>query len=177
LPVRWSLFSVPLVPANPYFEILTALARAKVDFIVGGGVACVLHGVERVTMDVDLAVLMQPANLNGFLGVMRKLGLNPRVPIPPETLLQPETIRMLVEEKQALVFTFLDPDRPVRQVDIFPRPDLSYESLLPDAEWIELNQVRVRVIGRRRLLAIKLGIQPPRLKDAMDIDYLRRHVD
>ncbi len=163
--------------ANPYFEILTALARAKVDFIVGGGVACVLHGVERVTMDVDLAVLMQPANLGGFLGVMQRLGLKPRVPISPESLLQPETIRMLVEEKHALVFTFLDPDRPVRQVDIFLRPDLAYESLLPDSEWVELDEVRIRVIGKRRLLAIKLGIQPPRLKDALDIDFLRQHVD
>ena len=49
---------------DPYREILSALAGAKVDFIIGGGVACVLQGVERVTMDVDLAVSMLPPNLN-----------------------------------------------------------------------------------------------------------------
>lgn len=164
-------------PANPYFEILSALHGAGVEFIVGGGVACVLHGVERVTMDVDLAVLMQPANLGRFLKVMANLGLKPRVPIPPESLLEPETIRMMLEEKHALVFSFLDPDRPIRHVDMFLRPDLAYESLLPDSEWVALGSLRLRVVGKRRLLAIKLGIQPPRLKDALDIEFLRRHVD
>jgi hypothetical protein len=162
---------------NPYFEILSALHHAGVEFIVGGGVACVLHGVERVTMDVDLAILMQPENLGRFLGVMAELGLQPRVPIPPEALLKPETIRMMVEEKHALVFSFLDPDRPIRHVDMFLRPELAYESLLPDSEWVALGDLRVRVIGKRRLLAIKLGIQPPRLKDALDIEFLRRHVE
>ncbi len=128
-------------------------------------------------MDVDLAVLMQPANLGRFLAVMDQLGLKPRGPIPPESLLQAETVRQMVEEKHALVFSFLDPDRPVRHVDIFLRPDLSYEALVGDTEWIELGGYRVRVIGKRRLLAIKLCIQPPRLKDAMDIEYLRKHVE
>lgn len=164
-------------PGNPYFEILSALHRARVEFIVGGGVACVLHGVERVTMDVDLAILMRPDNLGRFLGVMADLGLKPRVPIPTEALLQPETIRMMVEEKHALVFSFLDPDRPIRHVDMFLRPELGYESLLPDAEWITVGDIRLRVISKRRLLAIKLGIQPPRLKDALDIEFLRRHVE
>ena len=45
---------------GPYEEILRSLADARIEFIVGGGVACVFHGVERVTMDVDVAVQMQP---------------------------------------------------------------------------------------------------------------------
>lgn len=38
---------------NPYREILAAPSNAQVDFIIGGGVACVLQGVERVTMDIE----------------------------------------------------------------------------------------------------------------------------
>jgi hypothetical protein len=37
-------------------ETLVTLADAGVEFAVGGGVACVLHGVERVTLDLDVAV-------------------------------------------------------------------------------------------------------------------------
>lgn len=159
---------------NPYFDILHALSDAKVEFIIGGGVACVLHGVERVTMDIDLSVHMVPANLDNFLGVMARLGLRPRVPIDPTTLLDPAVIRMMIEEKHALVFSFLDPDRPIRHVDMFLTADLSYESLLPDSEWVELNGVQVRIVGRKRLLAIKLAIRPPRAKDALDIEFLSR---
>jgi len=161
---------------DPYREILSTLAEARVDFIVGDGVACVIHGVERVTMDVDLAVLMSPANLSGFLAVMRQLKLQPRVPVPPETLLDLDAVRSMVEEKHALVFSFLDPDAPVRHVDIFLHPDLSYQSLLPDTEWVDLDGFSVRILNKQKLLTLKLGIQPPRAKDAIDIEFLRRHV-
>jgi hypothetical protein len=161
---------------DPYREILSELARARVEFIVGGGVACVLHGVERVTMDVDLAVLMAPGNLRAFLVVMERLGLRPRVPVPPEALLDPAAVRTFTDDKHALVFTFLDPDAPVRQVDIFLRADLSYEALLPDSEWIDLSGFSVRLLTMRKLLSIKLGIVPARAKDAVDIEFLRDHV-
>lgn len=72
---------------DPYYQILTELARARVEFVLGGGLACVLQGAERVTMDVDIAVLMSPPNFQGFLAVMDRLGLKPRVPVPPQQLL------------------------------------------------------------------------------------------
>ncbi len=158
---------------GPYEEILCALAQADIEFIVGGGVACVLHGVERVTMDVDVAVQMQSDNFGRFLAVMNQLGLKPRVPISPDSLLDPRTVRMMVEEKHALVFSFIDPDRPFRHVDLFLKDDLSYASLINDVEWKELHGLRVRVVSRRRLLEIKQAIQPPRAKDVIDIEWLR----
>jgi predicted nucleotidyltransferase len=160
---------------SPYHEILKSLVDAEVDFIVGGGVACVLHGVERVTMDVDLAVHMQPENFNRFVTVMGTLGLRSRAPVRPQALLDPAFVRMLIDEKHALVFTFVDPDKPYRQVDVFLTVDMAYESLLPDTEWVELGGYRVRIINRSRLLAIKRAIVPSRLKDKLDIEFLSRH--
>lgn len=161
---------------DPYREILAALTKARVEFIIGGGVACVLQGVERVTMDVDLAVAMTSGNLPAFLRVMNECGLKPRVPIAPETLLDSRVVKAIVEEKHALVFSFLDPDQPIRHVDIFLRPDLSFETLLPESEWVELGDFSVRILTKKKLLALKLGIHPPRAKDLLDIEFLRRHV-
>ena len=127
-------------------------------------------------MDVDLAVSMLPTNLPIFLRVMRELGLQPRVPIAPESLLNPVVVKAMVEEKHALVFSFLDPDAPIRHVDIFLRSDLSYEALLPESEWVRLGDISVRILTKKKLLSVKLGIQPPRAKDLLDIEFLRRHV-
>lgn len=121
---------------SPYAEILQALHTAQVDFIVGGGVACVLHGVERVTMDIDLSVHMKPDNLGRFFTVMVNLGLKPRVPVSPSVLLDPRTVQALIEEKNVLVFSFIDPDRPLRHVEMFLTADLSFESLLPESGWV-----------------------------------------
>ena len=119
---------------------------------------------------------MLPTNLPIFLRVMRELGLQPRVPIAPESLLHPVVVKAMVEEKHALVFSFLDPDAPIRHVDIFLRSDLSYEALLPQSEWVRFGDISVRILTKKKLLSVKLGIQPPRAKDLLDIEFLRRHV-
>lgn len=159
-----------------YEEILTALVDAKVDFIIGGGVACVLHGVERVTLDVDIAVATNDQNFSKFLDVMQRLGLKPRVPVDPLSLLDEKVLAHIIYEKQALVFSFLDPDRPTRQVDMFLRNDLNHSAMANHIEMVELHGKTLKVVSKDKLLEIKLAIDPPRLKDQIDIEFLKKHV-
>jgi len=49
---------------NNLKEMLVTLADADMEFVVGGGVACVLHGVEPVTLDLDVAVQLNAPNLD-----------------------------------------------------------------------------------------------------------------
>jgi len=79
-----------------YEEILSTLVDSGVDFIIAGGVACVLHGVERVTLDVDIAVALDRGNFTKFLDSMKKLRLQPRVPIDPLTLLDENVISSII---------------------------------------------------------------------------------
>ncbi len=111
--------------SNHINEILFALADEGVEFVVGGGVAAVLHGVERVTLDIDLALRMNEPNMEKFLRVMGRLGFRNRVPVPARELLNAEAVRRMIEEKHALVFSFIDPDKPLRHVDIFLTKELS----------------------------------------------------
>src|SRR5205823_11136626 len=94
--------------SNHINEILFALTDAEVEFVVGGGVAAVLHGVERVTLDIDLALDMDPANVEKFLRVMQDLRLQPRAPVPARDLMSHEAVQRMVAEKGALVFSFVD---------------------------------------------------------------------
>lgn len=159
-----------------YEEILAALVDAEVDFIIGGGVACVLHGVERVTMDVDLAVATDYENFSKFLDVMERLGLKPRVPIDPLSLLNDKVLAHIIHEKKALVFSFVDPDRPTRHVDMFLRSDLNHSALVDHVETLEFHGKSLKVVTKEKLLEIKLAIDPPRLKDQIDIEFLRKYV-
>jgi hypothetical protein len=152
--------------------ILNALSDAGVEFIVGGGMACILQGVERLTMDVDVAVMMQEKNWERLVKVTENLGLIPRVPLNPRSLIDPAVRRVVLDEKKAIVFTFLHPDRPSLQLDVFLRPDLAYEVLLKDAQWMNLEERKIQVLNRQKLLALKKAIQPPRPKDLLDIAAL-----
>ena len=160
--------------SNHINEILFALADAEVEFVVGGGVAAVLHGVERVTLDIDLALDMEPANVEKFLHVMQQLGLQPRVTVPARDLMSREAVQRMIAEKGALVFSFVDFDRPLRHVDIFLQDNLSFEELSRDAREVVIENRKIKIIGIAKLLEIKRAISPLRDKDLIDIKELER---
>jgi len=80
-------------------EILCTLSDYHVDFVVAGGVAMVLHGVERTTLDLDVAVSLEPGNLRRFLQALASLRLVPRAPVPAEIILDQQRIAELIREK------------------------------------------------------------------------------
>lgn len=47
-----------------FIEILEAFDKHGVDYILIGGVAIILHGMERLTRDIDLFVKMVPENID-----------------------------------------------------------------------------------------------------------------
>ena len=160
--------------SNHINEILLALTDAEVEFIVGGGVAAVLHGVERVTLDIDLALDMEPANVEKFLEVMHKLRLKPRVPVPARDLMSREAVQRMVAEKGALVFSFVDFDRPLRHVDIFLQGNLSFQELSRGARKIMIENRVIKIMGIDKLLETKRAITPLRDKDLIDIKQLEK---
>ncbi|MCR9145552.1 MAG: nucleotidyl transferase AbiEii/AbiGii toxin family protein [bacterium] len=157
---------------NHLQNLLLSLSRAGVRFVVCGGVAAVLHGVERLTVDLDVSVEMSGENLERFLSVLAKLGLEPRVPVPAEALLDPEKIDWMVQEKNALVFTFIDPENLYRQLDVFLAPGFAYEILIKNADRISIDGQEISVLSIPELLAMKRRVDPPRDKDLLDIRAL-----
>lgn len=159
---------------NHLREIIIGLADSGVDFVVAGGVACVLHGVERFTLDLDISVALERSNVERFIKVMAENKLVPRVPVPPESLLDSEFRKMIVEEKNALVFTFIDLEDPRKHVDMFLTDELAFEVMDDECDVIELEGRDVKIASALKLLELKESIDPPREKDQIDISYLKR---
>jgi hypothetical protein len=159
---------------NHLKEILLTLADRGVEFVVGGGVACVLHGVERVTLDVDVAVQMTGQNLERLIGAVEILKLRPRVPVSLADLGDPDFVRSMVVEKGALVFSLTDVERPLRHLDIFLHPALSFERLSQGAVWFDIGPAKIRVVSKELLMTIKREIKPLRPKDVLDLDELAK---
>ena len=62
------------------------------------------------------------------------------------------------------------------QLDVFLRPELSYESLRAHSDWMELADIRLKILSPSKLLELKKGIQPARSKDLLDISVLESKV-
>jgi hypothetical protein len=155
-------------------EILCTLHDRGIDFVVAGGVAAVLHGVERMTLDLDVAVSLDPDNLKSFLSALDQLRLVPRAPIPPDTILDAARVEELVREKNALVFTFWNPQEPYRQIDMFLTRENSFDDLVADAHALTIRGRTIRVASRRKLIEMKSRVRPIREKDLGDIEALTK---
>ena len=153
-------------------DMLIFFAARGVRLVIGGGVAVVLHGGERMTMDLDIALDMEPKNVQRFLGAVEELEMVPRAPIPPETLLDQAAIEHIIAEKQALVFTFIDLKNPFKQIDIFLTQEHCYDVLVKDSVPLEIEGHQLRVVSPDKLIEMKKSVHPMRTKDLMDIHML-----
>jgi hypothetical protein len=56
-----------------FLDIMGALSAADVDYILIGGFAVILHGLSRLTADIDLFVKPESENLNRLKKALRKV--------------------------------------------------------------------------------------------------------
>ena len=154
-------------------DILCVLVDKGVQFVVAGGAAVVLHGIQRMTLDLDIAVSPDQTNLRRFISALRQLKFIPRAPVPAETILNRELVEMLVREKNALVFTFWCPGEPYKQVDMFLTHENSFDGLVADARLFPVCGRSVLVASRQKLIEMKRRVQPIRDQDLSDIQALQ----
>ena len=123
-----------------FLEILSALVRHEVAFIVVGGVAAVLEGAPVMTFDVDVVYARDPENNQRLLAALREL--NARYKDPGGRSIVPDAER-LQSMNVHLLETDLGPlDLPVRL-----RGDLEYPALLERSVGHDLGGFAVTVLA------------------------------
>ncbi len=151
-------------------DILSALNAADVDYVVVGGVAVVLRGHVRTTVDLDLALDLTSDNVMSALAVLAAAGLRPRLPVPAEQFADEPTRAQWVEERNLVAFTLHDPDDPLTEVDLLATTPVPYAELAADADWITIRDVQVLAASVVHLVAMKQHSGRP--QDLADIAAL-----
>jgi hypothetical protein len=160
---------------EPYHATLfRELGNAGVSYVLCGGLAIVLHGLHRFTADIDLAVALDAENLLRFIEVVTRLGYRPRAPVPAGAFVDPENRCRWGKEKNATVFTFVDPALPYRQIDVFLDDPLPFAALHAQSILEHGEGYAVRIASLEHLLVMKQKIQPPRPQDTFDIQMLEK---
>lgn len=134
--------------------MLRVLLEQGVDFVVCGGVACIMHGVSRTTVDIDLAVRLTDDNLRRLIAGVRALGMQPRIPEPMEALLDPQRRQAWIEQKKAVVYTLVSPRHP-RQIDVFMEYPIQFDDLKRRANSMVGEGVTVLISSKADLIAAK----------------------
>lgn len=134
--------------------LVRALVDANVEFIVIGGVAAILHGVSRVTSDLDIAAPLSRDNLERLLRA-----LEPHRPVHatrPDLRLLDEPIERLMTFRLLLIETALG------RLDVLPRVEPIGDYGVLQAVDMTLAGHVVRVIERHQLITVKESLSRPK---------------
>jgi hypothetical protein len=153
-----------------YKSIFDALSAHKIRYVVVGGVAVVLHGVVRLTADLDLAISLDPDNLKKFVEVMDELGFTPRAPVGVQEFVSPACRASWKKEKGMVAFTFYHPQKTIQQVDVFIEDIIPFADLERDAVTFDIFGINVKVVSFPHLKQLKLISGRP--EDMADLEAL-----
>ncbi len=136
-------------------EILAALSANNVRYLVVGGVAVVLHGHLRTTMDLDLVVQLESDNVRRALGAFEELGLQPVVPVPMQAFADPASRESWIRDKNMIVFSVWHPERPTLKVDVFVSEPFDFEAVYERSIRVDLETTEARILAIQDLIALK----------------------
>lgn len=159
-----------------FLDIFRKFNEKQLDYVVIGGVALVMHGVVRMTADLDLVVALDRSNLEKLVEAMEDLGYRPRVPEPATALLDPEKRKVLREEKNMEVFSFYAPAKPLALMDIMINEVLPFQTIRDNAVFMSLETTRIPVASIDDLIALKrISGRRQDLEDIEALQEVKRH--
>jgi hypothetical protein len=158
---------------NVFKELIGKLAENDVRFVICGGVAAFLHGIERATYDLDISISMETKNIEKLIKSAKDLGLYPRIPEPIENILSAEKRKEWIEKKDAVVYTLISGDS-LKQIDILLNYYKTFDQLNENAIKMNIYGHDVLVSSIDDLIDAKLKIKPLREKDETDINELKK---
>lgn len=155
-----------------YLDLFRALEARQVRYLLVGGIAMNLHGVPRMTMDVDIVLAMDEANLQAFLSAANDLGLQPVAPVKLNELLNPASRQVWVAEKHMTAFALRPQDPKGPTVDVLIEPPVDVTESLKHAETKVIEGVRVSLASIEDMIALKRSAG--RAQDDADIEQLEK---
>jgi predicted nucleotidyltransferase len=155
-----------------YEDVFRRLNEKKVRYIVIGGVALVLHGVVRLTVDLDLMLDLDKNNLEKFVSVVKSLGYKPKMPVKTKDFFDPNMRNKWRKEKNMKVFSFYNPKKPINLIDVFFDEPIDFNKIYKSRKVIKVDNFKLPIISIEHL--IKLKKLSGRAQDIADIKSLKK---
>ena len=155
-----------------YQDIFNALSINKVRYLVVGAVAMNLHGVPRMTADLDIMLDLSPANLKKFIKALSDLGYRPRVPVSLNDMADPAIRERWATEKNMTVLSLYKPEVPYQELDVFIANPVDFGDAYKRKIDCRINGLKIPVASVEDLILMKEAAG--RKQDKSDIGALKK---
>jgi len=146
-----------------FLDVIRAFERAKVDYVLVGGVAVNLHGIVRATEDIDFFLRPEPGNIERLKTALRFLWADPEI----------DEIR--AEDFEAYPTLRYGPPGEELVIDVLTRLGTAFRFEDLEAETLTVEGVPVRVATPETLVRMKTGtIRPIDKADAAALTRIFR---
>lgn len=146
---------------NDHQQLLSAMIKNKVDFMLVGGYAVIYYGYDRNTGDMDVWLKTGNENRDKLINALKDFG------IVEEHL---ETLRQMNFTNPVPVFYFGNVPRKIDFITLIS--NVNFEDAIQQVNYIRLEEIEIPVINYNQLILSKLTSS--RLKDKADIEELQR---
>ncbi|MGH6784025.1 MAG: hypothetical protein ACREBP_05310 [Sphingomicrobium sp.] len=158
-----------------YLDLFARLTQSHVRYVVVGGLALNLHGVERATMDVDLAVALDAGNLRAAIDVFRSMSLVPIAPIDLDDASDPAMLAHWRQDRHMIALGLRPAVGHGPTVDVLTATFVPFETLEANAVRKRLGDADVPIASIDDLIALKRAAgRPIDLSDIDALETLRR---
>lgn len=130
-----------------------------------------LHGIPRMTYDVDLMILLDPENIMKIVNKLASWGYSPRAPVQPKDLADEKTREVWIKEKNLKAFSFFSEEHPVGEIDLLIDHPIPYKDVRKRAMLLDLGGVGVPVVSIPDLVELKM--KSGRKQDVSDVEHLK----
>jgi len=155
-----------------YLDLFAALNRHQVSYVLIGGLAVALHGVERNTMDVDVSVVVSPENMGRLAAAAKELKLQPMLPVPLGALEDIETLKRWHTERHLQAFALRSDQLAGVTLDVVLFPPVDPQDMVQRAQHLNIAGVQVALACIDDLIRLKQSAGRP--IDLADIAHLKR---
>jgi hypothetical protein len=155
-----------------YLNLFKALQAHDISYLLVGGLAINLHGVPRMTMDVDLVIALDTHNITKLEACTKSLGLRPSVPVKLADLADSNKREALFEEKHLIALSFIGEKPETPTVDILIHHPLDFKKAYQNKVERDVSGTPVMLASIEDMITLKKAAG--RAQDLADIAHLER---
>ncbi len=155
-----------------YLNLFKALNAHNIDYLLVGGLAVNLHGVPRMTMDVDLVIALNADNIAKLEACAKSLNLRPSVPVKLADIADANKRAALFKEKHLIALSLISDKPEMPTVDIVIHHPLDFKKAYQNKVERDISGTPVMLASIEDMITMKKAAG--RAQDLADIKHLER---